>query len=150
MVPACYDNQIQKVVDFGAKMKLNYDCLRAIAFELNMGIEFEDAIEDLNIKNVNLDDRMRLVIKMKDGTTFSKNIITNLFDEECEAYICNSNYEGCFVFKPDKLAFMNGKFIVDLKSASFYQDRKNEIRSIKMAYLIPSVSDIDRGFGLIA
>ena len=32
---------------------MNYDCLRAIAFELNQGISFRDAILDLNILNVN-------------------------------------------------------------------------------------------------
>ena len=41
--------EIRKVVEFSKKISLNYDCLRAIAFELNLGISFSDAILDLNI-----------------------------------------------------------------------------------------------------
>lgn len=42
-------SEINKVVNFSRKLDLNYDCLRAIAFELNTGISFKDAILDLNI-----------------------------------------------------------------------------------------------------
>lgn len=48
-IPFEYYSEIKKVVQFGRKVNLNYDCLRAIAFELSLGSAFEDAIQDLNI-----------------------------------------------------------------------------------------------------
>jgi len=47
-----YHNEINNVISFSRKVNLNYDCLRAISFELNSGIKFEEAIKDLNIVNV--------------------------------------------------------------------------------------------------
>lgn len=32
---------------------MNYDCLRAIAFELNTGLQFQEAIKDMNILHIN-------------------------------------------------------------------------------------------------
>ena len=46
-------SQIDKVVEFSASVPLNYDCLRAIAYELQEGEEFVVAIKDLNILNIN-------------------------------------------------------------------------------------------------
>ena len=34
------------------RVDLNYDCLRAIVFEINSGESFRSAIEDLNIVNL--------------------------------------------------------------------------------------------------
>lgn len=48
-----YFGEINPVIEFSAIVPLNYDCLRAIAFELNTGSTFKDAIADLNIVNVN-------------------------------------------------------------------------------------------------
>lgn len=47
-----YYSEIEKVISFAHKVDLNYDCLRAIAFELNFGEPFETAIKDLNIINL--------------------------------------------------------------------------------------------------
>jgi hypothetical protein len=47
-----YYGEINKVTNFATKVDINYDCLRAIAFEINYGATFEDAIKDLNIINV--------------------------------------------------------------------------------------------------
>jgi len=47
-----YWGEIAKVVNFANRTDLNYDCLRAIAFELQNGEKFETAIADLNILNV--------------------------------------------------------------------------------------------------
>ena len=47
-----YWGQIDKVVEFSASVPLNYDCLRAIAYELQEGEEFAVAIKDLNILNM--------------------------------------------------------------------------------------------------
>ena len=41
-------------MSFSRKIDLNYDCLRAIAFELNTGISFKEAILDLNIVRDNI------------------------------------------------------------------------------------------------
>lgn len=43
--------QIPEVLEFCKFTELNYDQLRAIAFELNLGGEFTDVIDDLNILN---------------------------------------------------------------------------------------------------
>lgn len=48
---ACY-GEIQSVIEFSLFVPLNYDCLRAIAFELNTGLTFKEAIQDLNIVNL--------------------------------------------------------------------------------------------------
>lgn len=49
---------------FGTEM--NYDCLRSIAFELNLGTPFAEAIKDLNIINMN-ETSYKLTVLFKDG-----------------------------------------------------------------------------------
>lgn len=46
-----YHGEIGKVIAFSKRVRLSYDCLRAIAFELNGGVAFDEAIADLNIIN---------------------------------------------------------------------------------------------------
>lgn len=61
-----YHHEIQAVISFAGKVDLNYDCLRAIAFELNTGLTFREAIADLNI--INLDaERYTLVLVLNNG-----------------------------------------------------------------------------------
>ena len=48
-LPACYHKEIPSVLVFSKMMELNYDCLRAIAFELSRGYSFNEAMKDLNI-----------------------------------------------------------------------------------------------------
>jgi hypothetical protein len=49
-VPGIRDGQIAEIVDFSRKYDVNFDHLRAIAFELRLGEKFADVIGDLNIK----------------------------------------------------------------------------------------------------
>lgn len=44
------DDNLKAVTDFSSKVDLNFDHLRAIAFELSMGYDLADCIDDLNIK----------------------------------------------------------------------------------------------------
>ena len=44
-----YYGEIDEVIRFAYRVKLNYDCLRAIATELNTGVGFREDIGDLNI-----------------------------------------------------------------------------------------------------
>lgn len=50
-VKPAYVDEIKQVVAFSRRVKLNYDTLRAVAFELNQGYPFTEAIDDLNIIN---------------------------------------------------------------------------------------------------
>lgn len=74
-------SEIKNVVSFSKKVDLNYDCLRAIAFELNRGVEFSIAIKDLNIINVK-SEVYNIVLHYDNGMTGSaKNIRLDLFDD---------------------------------------------------------------------
>lgn len=75
----CLYDQIPAVVDFSGKIDLNYDCLRSIAFELNLGTPFAEAIKDLNIINMN-ETNYKLTILFKDGYHASCVKRPNLFN----------------------------------------------------------------------
>lgn len=71
------EKDINDVVMFSCKVPLNYDCLRAIAFELNSGNTFKEAIDDLNILNYDMQYYNMKVI-FKDERVLSRN--SNRFD----------------------------------------------------------------------
>lgn len=77
-----YHGEIPNVIAFAKKAKLNYDCLRAIAFELNLGEKFQDAILDLNI--INTDDiEYDITLYFENGKKlYRKRISLDLFDED--------------------------------------------------------------------
>jgi hypothetical protein len=79
-----YWKEINKVIAFSKKVNLNYDCLRAIAFELNCGDSFDEAIKDLNIINLK-DDRYNLVLQLSNGEQLRKyNYPIDLFTDDEE------------------------------------------------------------------
>lgn len=85
-----YYDQIEAVVSFSRKVELNYDCLRAIAFELNCGTSFSEAIKDLNIINMRA-QVYDIILTMEDGRTFHNDEVRfDMFDpsytEECWMY----------------------------------------------------------------
>lgn len=75
-----YYGEIESVIQFSSRVALNYDCLRSIAFELNLGTAFKDAILDLNI--VNLDDlSYKITAITESGKRGSTTGIYDLFSE---------------------------------------------------------------------
>ena len=83
--------QIENVIAFSQKTKLNYDCLRSIAFELNLGLTFKEAIQDLNILNLDY-ERYTLAMYMSNGARLiSKNHALDLFIDQ---KICVEFYDG--------------------------------------------------------
>ena len=82
-----YYGEITKVISFSEKVNLNYDCLRSIAFELENGEKFEDAITDLNIINLRA-DRYNISLHYTDGTILtSRNEMLDLFDPNDISYV---------------------------------------------------------------
>ena len=77
-----YHDEINKVVSFSQIVELNYDCLRAIAFELNLGNKFEDIMQDLNIINCE-EKRYEIMAYFKNGEIMkTNNIIIDLFEKQ--------------------------------------------------------------------
>lgn len=90
--------EIKNVITFAQKTKLNYDCLRSIAFELNLGLTFKEAIQDLNILNLER-ERYTLAIYMSNGARLvMKNCVIDMFaDQEIHFEFCdNETYEDIF------------------------------------------------------
>lgn len=80
-------DQIPVIADFAARCPLNYDCLAAIAFELNLGGQFKDVIDDLNI---NHDDCsvFNLIAVYPDGSLRQSKyrVRTDMFNENDTVY----------------------------------------------------------------
>ena len=117
LIPEAY-SAIEDVVNFSKRVALNYDCLRAIAFELNLGQDFSGAISDLNIINVER-ERYRVMAKFADGSTLvNKDYHMDSFDdEEKTVYLYNrqDNYAGEITFPADAIKFnsLTGELYVD-------------------------------------
>ena len=79
-----YYGEIDKVIGFSKRVNLNFDCLRAIAFELNTGDPFERAIQDLNILNLQ-QEKYRVTLHFTDGTSLiNRKCYIDLFDGDTE------------------------------------------------------------------
>ena len=84
---AVHHNEIESIVSFSRKVDLNYDCLRAIAFEINNGESFHSAIGDLNIINLS-QERYNLAVYFKNGAPmYANNRNMDLFEND-EISVC--------------------------------------------------------------
>lgn len=108
-----YHNQIDDVVKFSNITDLNYDCLRAIAFELNLGNSFKEAIKDLNITNYDNDSRYDVICVLATGQrSIRKNYSIDLSRDE--AYM-SFNFPGLkdyvnITFDPSMAKWDNTEF----------------------------------------
>lgn len=95
-----FHSEINKVVSFSRKIDLNYDCLRAIAFELNTGISFKEAILDLNIvrDNHNYSNNYICKLYLNNGEIWEKRDSIDMFSENKEEiWFDDKNYAtDCF------------------------------------------------------
>lgn len=69
-----YYDEIENVIAFSVRMNLNYDCLRSIAFELNNGLKFQQAINDLNIIRISQYKNIKIIVEFKNQATLSGKI----------------------------------------------------------------------------
>lgn len=77
-----YHKEIDDVISFSGKVSLNYDCLRSIAFELNHGLSFNEAIKDLNIVNIDR-ECYKVVLKYANGLVATdKSACFDMFSDE--------------------------------------------------------------------
>lgn len=88
-----YWGEIEKVISFSFKVNLNYDCLRAIVYELNAGEKFEEAIKDLNIVNLN-SHRYDAKLYFEDGTSISHETTFDFFTKNADEFIWMPTNDG--------------------------------------------------------
>ncbi len=134
-------SEIDNVVDFSRRVSLNYDCLRAIAFELNLGLSFSDAIGDLNIINTE-DEEYKAIVKFKDGSIYSnKRFRMDIFgdDDKCiNIYTRLGKYAGEISFPVEMIKnnSMTGELYVDPDDVSIdyntYDEDEDEIEKNKL------------------
>lgn len=127
-VPAEFHDQIESVVKFSRRIKLNYDCLRAIAFELSMGTSFGDAILDLNILNLE-EQRFNVEIQFeKEQPILLTDYGLDLFKEREYFSFYGRGEELAVYFNPKDLVAQLDKLILPVdKAQEILYDDDNEV-----------------------
>lgn len=101
-VDSKYEEEIKKVSKFGNRVQLNYDCLRAIAYELNEGYSFEETMGDLNIVNVE-DARYDVEVHVNGKVEHFPRKGVDLFTEVTEIELLLFDTFVQFRFEPSEL-----------------------------------------------
>ena len=88
LIPKEQYGEIDDVVSFSRKINLNYDCLRAIAFEIKSGLKFKEAIQDLNIINTK-SERYNANLCFSNGIIAkAQNVYIDMFGDGEEVSFC--------------------------------------------------------------
>jgi len=146
-----YWKEIEKVIAFSRRIPLNYDCLRAIEFELNNGDSFDEAIKDLNILNISK-EVYRITVSFENGLSGTvREASLDLFDPESHAHVwipCQyKSLDGFYIdFDTIHCAFdsVSGQTIVPAEKVNLTFDEYDEedkqnaehIRTMKMNDLV--------------
>lgn len=146
-----YHAEIPKVINFSKKVSLNYDCLRAIAFELQLGLPFEVAIKDLNIINLE-EEEFDLTLVFEDGSKLyafreyldifdNDTVIVEMDDKETRARF------GHLYFTPsdNKYNFDIGGMVIEAKNLTMSwvepynnlcKEAYEKLKTTKIKYLL--------------
>ena len=100
-----YYDEIENVIAFSVRMNLNYDCLRSIAFELNNGLKFQEAINDLNIIRISQYKNIKIIVEFENQATLSGKI------KEWQLY--DNTITDMSIYLPDNIRPLSyvGKYI---------------------------------------
>ena len=129
-LPKQFHNEIKEVVVFSRKVKLNFDCLRAIAFELSMGLSFQEAIKDLNILNVDTKS-YDAALMYDDGAFLTANDLqVDLFDKNNQVTVRLSDENDDYIVS---VSFSVG----DLVWNESVQALGVPMNKVKIAYVTP-------------
>lgn len=141
-----YWDEIAAVVSFTQRTNLNYDCLRAIATELNAGENFESAIADLNILNT---DRLLYDIEVvfDNGKMACQRDVRMGFDRDYEGFTLRDDENGYRVgylyLDLTKVTYNSklGVFELDVKFASFSPVSYDSVDDVQRKDIIKSYTE---------
>ena len=141
-----YIGEIRKVILFSKKVALNYDCLRAIAFELNLGLPFEKAIQDLNIINLH-EECYNVTLHFHGGRTMTaKRCQLDLFGDDRSERVCLQDEHGrdqlivefdprMCVYDYERHATIVPAEALSLDYIEYYEEETAEIKKLVPDYL---------------
>lgn len=133
-----YWSEIDSVINFCGKVELNYDCLRAIAFELQNGETFEDAINDLNVINID-EQKYDVLITFKDGKTLARESVSiNMFSSKPQKFWVENmeEDESLYVeFSPNNVIYdyTKGLSSIESKHLKLSQNKKYKNTNVESA-----------------
>lgn len=135
-------NQIEEVVSFATKVTINYDCLRAIAFELSLGTPFSEAIKDLNIINVE-PEKYDVEMRMENGEVFHcRNYTVDLFsgyDISIALYDRSGDNNIDILFNTEDATFdaQTGATVIpgDCCTKCYISEERQDLRDIDITYV---------------
>lgn len=129
-----YHDQIQPVIDFSIRVDLNYDCLRAIAFEINNGNSFKETISDLNIIKTNHCSKFNVALRYKNGMLIrSHNESIDLSSNSSKTinFVDDKFRDICdIVFYPQNIKYNDTKNVYYVECSDLiltYEDDENEL-----------------------
>lgn len=132
-----YYCEIDSIIAFSRKVNLNYDCLRAIAFEINNGIPFKEAILDLNIINGDYGMRYKIALHYKNGLVAThKSFSIDLFDSDSREEIWLSDKHGNqyveVAFNVEDTEFDTNRlmYIVKAENLEIFYDDDDEFKNL--------------------
>ena len=138
-----YYNEIERIIAFSRKVDLNYDCLRAIAFEINNGESFQSTVEDLNIINLS-EDYYDFTLYFKNGSPmYIKNKQIDFFaDEEINLCFAEDNFNEVitveFRIKDSVYDIKSNCAIISAEKLTLKYDEEYDIKAVERAKkLIP-------------
>lgn len=125
-----YQSEITKVVRLAKRMKLNYDYLRAISFELNLGSTLKESLEDLNILNINqqeLEYTVEFYLKGYEKPFVIKNYERNFLDDRTVIDFMAYNNEGETYYMDVSIKTENLKDIKEGFEVTDFEVRQSEL-----------------------
>lgn len=140
-----YIEEIENVIMFSGKVNLNYDCLRAIAFELNTGISFNDAIKDINILNTDL-SKYELLLYFDNGLVIKTTQKIDLFNGEnhriefrpknCYLYIEFNDVDCVFDYRSKTSIISPENLVIDYDEKYNTKEEVEELKAMNIENLV--------------
>ena len=132
-----YAAEIAKIVRFSVRVPMNYDSLRAVAFEIKMGRKFEDYIDDINI------DKDYAIVyevmgELNDGTGTKDIAALDLYGERAEVRLHQEDgwYLGTACFNPLEIDITGEEVTIPGDKIKFYDD-DDKGRSVNYLKIVP-------------
>ena len=121
---------IERVVGYAMQTSLTYDCLRAIAAELNRGYSIDETMEDLNISR-ETSGSYKIHVALWDGTRVSDDFSLGYIRGEYSEYSDwfddkeNRSFNICFSTDDMYVDLATGFYVVPSECVSFKYDRSD-------------------------